>query len=166
MSEQGVIITETDYGTKGKAKKAIRRTPRKGTEEGRRMLDKWWDAVLQDAIRLCPKKTGALSRTIRIEKIPKGSMIGGVGGAPWAKAVGPQSELINKMIVAGGKMDAMTGIFVDYAMAVHDGYVHAKSGRWHVGVPFLSDALAFHSAELDAILKKIADRMKEEFGRD
>lgn len=150
-----IVITETDMGTKKKTLKAIARTYSVVNSVSRKKWDEWWNQVLHDAIELCPKLTGALSRTIRIENIGTLTM-------PYTAEsyVGIQetNELVDKMIVAGGEIDMVTGVYVDYAEAVHDGYV-SSGGNWIQGRPFLTQAIDMNLPSLNRKNEEIMNEM-------
>jgi len=97
MSEHGIHIIETDFGSKGRAKKATEQLPPTITAEGRWRLRVWWQRVLQTSRSLCGVDTGTLQATIRIEEK-------GMGGGPLEVVVSPEHELINSQIRAGGML--------------------------------------------------------------
>jgi len=136
-------LTETDFGSKGRAKTATERLAPEMSKEMKWRLRGWWERVKETARALCPVDTGTLRMTIRIE--PKGVSI---GGAPTFMVVAsPEHELINSQIVAGGLLvNPKTGRIVDYAQAVHDGTMRMMSR------PFITDAVNLHINELNKIL--------------
>ena len=152
----GLVMSETDYGSKKKAKKATERTPQKATDEARLQLELFWQKLVEDAYALCPKETGALADTIRTETNP-------VETAGGFERIATVHQLINKRLVAGGQFKK--GKFVNYAQAVHDGHV-SPTGKFVPPQPFLEDAIAMNSAELDRIIKRIGDKIVEDWGRD
>lgn len=148
-------FTETDFGSKGRAKKATERFPKRLTAEGKWRLKAWWLKVLGTAQMLCLAwafDTGTLYSTIRIEEnrpMPE--------GFPFEVAYASQNQMINSMIMAGGMaINPKTGRIVDYAQAVHDGHF-TTGGRWIPERPFLREAVNMHSTELDAILNKCVE---------
>jgi len=115
-------------------------------------LRAWWEKVKETAKALCPIDTGTLMMTIRIE--PAGVTI----GFYYEKVMGPEHELINSQIVAGGIMvNPKTGRIVDYAQAVHDGHF-TRSGRYIPENPFIRDAVNIHINELYQILGDSVDK--------
>jgi len=145
-----IRFTETDYGSKRRAKKATEEYSKRLTMEGKWRLKAWWYEVLGTAQMLCLAyafDTGTLWESIRIEEgrpMPE--------GYPYEVAFASQNEMINSMIIAGGiGINPKTGRVCDYAQAVHDGHF-SRSGAWIPEKPFLREAIERHMAELDKIL--------------
>lgn len=113
-------LTETDFGSKGRAKTAAGRLGPEINKKTKWRLQAWWFQVKETAKALCPIDTGTLRMTIRIE--PKGIS---VGGAPtFMVTVSPEHELINSQIVAGGMLiNPRTGRIVDYACFTKNNFV-------------------------------------------
>jgi len=148
MSKDGFWgLTETDFGSKGRAKTAAGRLSIEMSKEIKWRLRGWWYRVKETAKSLCMGygafDTGTLYRSIRIE--PKGIS---VGGAPtFMVTVSPEHDLIDEQIVAGGiGINPKTGRICDYAAAVHDGTMRMMAR------PFLQDAVNIHINELNKIL--------------
>lgn len=156
-----VIILESDAGTKKATKRATRRTSIKLSEDMKRSLGQWWDEVLMDAIFLCPKETGALSRTIRVEPLVE-ELAGGFAKEATITESGLPQNLIGSKIVAGGELDSLTGRFVNYAQARHDGHL-TRSGGWVEGVPFLTEAIEMNMPKLDMYIAQALDKMEREW---
>ena len=149
----GVIISESDGGTKKKLKKEIKKF-KGGVKDGVAIeLEKVMRKIRDDAVAICPKETGSLASTIRIASIPTGMMTGA-----WSRI--KEIMLFDKSIIAGDitKINPKSGRPVDYASWVHNGHV-MRDGRFWSGVPFLTEAIAMNEKELnDAInraLKKL-----------
>ena len=154
MAEGGIELTETDMGSKGRAKTATRRYPPELTRDLRTKTFLWWDKVRQTAQMLCPVDTGTLRATIRIEEGPAGFF---GGGAPYYEVAG--QTFIDSHIRAGGLLiNPKTGRITDYAAAVHDGHFTRGYGRWVPGVPFLTDAINMHIDELYKIVNSSVDK--------
>lgn len=76
-SESGVPVTpnsfvgmgETDFGTKGSAKKACKKLPDAISAEIRGKMMAWWNKVKQTAQALCPVDYGILQATVRVEPL-------------------------------------------------------------------------------------------------
>jgi len=154
MSDGFIEITETDFGSKGRAKKACDELPIEISKECKKDLEMWWETVLETAKRLCIEfgafDTFTLYNSIRIEDI--NIEIGG-----YYEKVAWAHDLINKRIVAGGPdfINPKTGKPCDYAISVHDGTgKNLKKGPR----PFLTLAIQMHWAELDMIINKAIDR--------
>lgn len=140
--------TETDFGSKERAKKACEEFPKAITKEAGWRMNAVWLKVLETARALCLGygifETGTLYRTIRIEK--KGTVKG--EGPPFEVVYTSESEMISSEIVAGGLLiNPKTGRICDYAQAVHDGHF-TISGNWIPPRPFLRDAIYIHIDEL------------------
>lgn len=146
-------MTESDFGSKGRAKTATGRLGPEISKETKWRLRAWWERVKETAKSLCVGygafDTGSLYRTIRIERKAIS-----IGGAPtFMVTVSPEHELINSQIVAGGMLiNPKTGRIVDYAAAVHDGSMKMPAR------PFLQDAVNIHINELNKILNDGIDK--------
>jgi len=153
-----IAIQEDDAGTKKDTLEALKKL-KKDIADGDKIqkeLARIWKKILRDAINMCPKDTGALARTIRITKVPTGSIMGG-----WSRI--KEITLFDRSIIAGDvtQTNPKTKTPVDYATWVHDGHVR-RDGLFHAGVPFLTHAIAMNEQELekaiDRALKKIAQK--------
>lgn len=152
MSGGFIQFTETDFGSKGRAKRATEEFPKGITREGKWRLEAWWFQVLQTARALCPVDTGTLMSTIRIE------MKGTSETGSYEISFVPKSDMLNSEIVAGGMLiNPKTGRMCDYAQAVHDGHF-TRSGKWVPEQPFLRMAVNLHIHELDKILLECVDK--------
>ena len=156
MSNQFIEITETDYGSKGRAIEATKKFPKALTASARWKLVWWWEEVLATAQALCPVKTGTLMATGRIEETDPS-----IGGYFEVGMTLEDTNIISKMIVFGGMLvNPETGRICDYAQAVHDGHF-TRSGRWIPPNPFIEMAIQIHMQELDTILGKSIDEVTE-----
>lgn len=154
MSHNFIEITETDMGSKARAKKATERFPKELTAQTRWKLVYWWEQVLATAQALCPVKTGTLQATGRIEETDPSI---GVGSYFERGMTIEDVNMISKMIVFGGMLvNPDTGRICDYAQAVHDGHF-TRSGRWIPPNPFIEMAIQIHIQELYSILGKSVD---------
>lgn len=154
-----IVIDEDDAGTKRKVINALERT-RKDIATGgdiARELDRVWNAIKDDAYKLCPKDTGALANSIRVVKIPTGAMIGG-----WSKI--KEISIFDRSIVAGDitKTNPKTKKPVDYATWVHDGH-KMPDGRLFTGVPFLTEAIAMHDEELNKAIQRALRKIGKKY---
>lgn len=152
-------FTESDSGSKDRAKKRAKRFSEQLTVEGRWRLKAWWYEVWMTARMYCLAwafDTGTLFSTIRIEEsrsMPE--------GYPYEVAFSSQNEMVNSMIIAGGyAINPKSGRIVDYAQFVHDGHF-TVGGRWMPPKPFLRQAIEDHRAELDMILKNCIEKVAE-----
>jgi len=150
-----IEFTETDYGSKARAKAVLEEFPKELTAECRWRIRVWWEKVLDMARQLCAAwayDTGTLYNTIRIE-----DQTISLGGS-FEKAVSPEAELIDSMIVAGGLLiNPKTGRICDYAQAVHDGHF-TRGGRWIPPKPFLQVAIDMFTEELITIINTALDK--------
>lgn len=145
-SDGWIELSETDYGSKGRARVAAERMPQKISEEARPQLQAWWERVKATAQSLCPIDTGSLMLSIRIEPLTI------TFGENFEIAVSPNEQLINSQIVAGGMIvNPKTGRLVDYAKAIEEGHF-TVSGSWVPPNPFLEMAINIHIGELYQIL--------------
>lgn len=99
MSRNFIEITETDYGSKARAKKATEMFPKELTAQARWKLVYWWEQVLATARALCPVKTGTLQATGRIEETDPSI---GAGSYFERGMTVEDTNMISKMIVFGG----------------------------------------------------------------
>ena len=153
MSQGFISLTETDYGSKARAKKATEELPLEISKECARELELWWQKVLETAKRLCIEygafDTFTLYNSIRIEDL-------GVITGQYFEKVAQAHDLINKMIVAGGAqfINPKTHKPCNYAESVHDGTGrNLKKGPR----PFLYDAIALNWNEYEQIMNRCLD---------
>jgi len=114
----GVIISESDGGTKKKLKKEIKKF-KGGVKDGVAIeLEKVMRKIRDDAVAICPKETGTLASTIRIASVPTGMMTGA-----WSRI--KEIMLFDKSIIAGDitKINPKSGRPVDYACFTKDNFV-------------------------------------------
>lgn len=150
-------VDETDSGTKGKLATALE-TMRKDYSSGiivSSELTKVWNKIKDDAIALCPKDTGALSRTIKV--VNANGMTGN-----WSRI--KDVTVFDKTITAGdlSTINPKTKRPVDYGTWVHDGHAMANGG-YYMGVPFLSMAIFMNSEELDAAIDRALKKIGKKF---
>jgi len=153
-------LTETDFGTKKKARKAIKRIERGKGKKFHQAMKEYVEAVLADARLMCPVGTpmstgipnyvgGSLKGSIRLitREVAKGG-----------EFVAGRDITEEYMIVAGGApfINPNTNRFVDYAQAVHDG-TSKMAPR-----PFLTDALAKNKQKFDMIIDRYMKSAYEE----
>ena len=160
MSSKGFQFTETDSGTKEKAKRALGRTHRDLGKKFREAAESYWWKVWETARQLCIEfgafDTGTLYESIRLiwQYEPYGGLY----------EVGVSSAGVNMyaMIKVGGMeyINPKTGRVCNYAQAVHDGtqYMAAR--------PFLTDAIAICEGYLQAVLQGSVDEALTGFERD
>lgn len=161
---RGFVFTETDFGTKRKAKVALARTHRELDSEFRLAAREYWWRVWETARTLCPVDTGALMNSIRL------IWMVGYGGGPevpfagevFEVAISSQGIEMTAMIKAGGEgwINPKTGWYVDYAQAVHDGT------RYMAARPFLTEAIAMNEAYLQQVLARHVDKALSAFERE
>jgi hypothetical protein len=156
-----IVIIESDHGTKRKHRDAAIRTGEAVKKSSKKHLGAWWEHVAETAIAICPKETGALSRTIRIEKVDT------VVSADTKEVfVGDEKNvIINQKIVVGGEIDMITGKDVNYGTFVHDGHI-STNGVWVEAQPFLEYAIELDSPLLDWAEKQILEDMGREWVKD
>lgn len=113
-------------------------------------LDDVWQQILEAAIEMCPKETGALASSIRLEGesgYSRGAIgVSGISGG----------EFYSNSIYAGRAdvINPVTGEPTDlYALFVHDGHA-MPNGEFYEGVPFLADAVAEYQNELDTAVDR------------
>lgn len=113
-------------------------------------LDATWQKILEAAIEICPKDTGALASSIRIE-----GESGYSRGAIMVSGVA-NDDFYSSSIYAGRAdvVNPVTGEPTDiYALFVHDGHA-MPNGMFYEGVPFLADAVAEYQDELDSAVDR------------
>jgi len=165
MSE-GLVVTESDEGTKEKLKQTIKKDKKEIAESFEQAMENWWEKVWETARNLCIEygaiDTWTLWNSIRIEDVL--GAVGGtyMGGPAYEVMAGPEVQAeITKMIVAGGGgfINPKTGKECNYAESVHEGTgKNIEQGPR----PFLSDAINQNMAELDAIIAKFLKEIEGE----
>jgi hypothetical protein len=153
-----VVITESDNGTKGRVKQTLRDISTELPAQVAQELEDVWNRIWMDAIDLCPKKTGALAASINV--ISGGIGVGGGLGQERTARSPISNWIFDRTIVAGDEtvINPETGkTTAEYAEWVHDGHI-MRDGTFWEGVPFLTQALMAHEAELEAA---VAKAMKE-----
>lgn len=154
-----VIVEETDAGTKKKAKEALQKL-KSDFEKGNiisKELNRVMMKIKSDAKTLCPKDTGTLAGTIRISRIPMGTMIGA-----WSHV---KAVTIFNMSIVAGDLTAINPKYnrpCDYAAWVHDGH-KMRDGSFWAGVPFLTEAIAMNEGELDKAIKRALKKLGKKF---
>lgn len=154
-----VVIEEDDAGTKKKTKEAIARL-KKDFEDGTiisKELEQVMIKIRNDAKVACPKETGTLAGTIRLSKIPMGAMTGG-----WSHV---KAITIFNMSIVAGDLTAINPKYnrpCDYATFVHDGH-KMRDGSFWAGVPFLTEAIAANSGELDKAIERALKKLGKKF---
>lgn len=96
-----IKFTETDFGSKSRAKYRAKRFSERLTTEGKWRLKEWWNRVLLTAQMLClgwAFDTGTLWGSIRIEE----KDIGSREGFPFEVAFTSENVMIHSQIIAGG----------------------------------------------------------------
>jgi hypothetical protein len=161
----GMVIEETDEGTKPLVAAELQRIPDQITEETKAKLDAIWDKIYEAALMLCPVDTGTLLSTIRI--VSSGE-IGGLGGGEDSPEGGAGEKAItiyDSTIIAGDESvrNEKTGEPCIYAEWVHDGHF-CRGERWVEGVPFLEMAIDMYAEELDEALDEVMDVVGGESG--
>lgn len=149
----GMAISETDNGTKQVVADTMRDYGVALPEAIAAELDTIWDQIRNDAIDLCPKESGALASSIELESE------GGSGARGIASVSG--NEFYHNAIYAGNddthnERGQPTSLYVNW---VHDGHKMPNGSFWE-GVPFLTQALENHEAELE----EAVDRALQEMG--
>jgi len=153
-----VVIEESDGGTKALMKKKLKKMKESVDQAIAGELNLVWANILNDAIRFCPKETGALASTIKIIE----GMLGGLGmGRMVGKAV------FDRTIIAGDAtiINPKSGIPVIYASWVHDGHIMPDGTFWG-GIPFLTEALANNEGDLMKAVERALKRLGKEFERN
>lgn len=113
-------------------------------------LDIVWQQILEAAIELCPKETGALASSIRLESesgYNRGAIsVSGIAGDDFysSSIFAGRADVINP--VSGEPTDL-------YALFVHDGHA-MPNGEFYEGVPFLADAVDEYQDELDTAVDR------------
>jgi hypothetical protein len=157
---RGFVITETDSGTKEKARRALSATYKKLDKEFLEAAKEYWYKVWQTARQLCLQygayDTGALYNSIQLlwQSVPYGGL--------YEIGVSSRGVEMTSMIKVGGAgfINPKTGKFVDYAQAVHDGT------RYMAARPFLTDAIVLCEPFLQAVLTKHVDIALSRFERE
>ncbi|GEM_PF-1699953 len=151
-------LEETDNGSKKKVSEELGGLGKKLNDDLRERLEKIWNDIYNDAVAECPVDTGSLVTSIKL--VVDDSNLEGGGAGIDISSSGMSENVYNGTITAGDDaiINPKNGIPTStYAIMVHDGHF-TVDGTWVEGIPFLSDALDKHSAELEAA---IDDAMKE-----
>ena len=157
---KGFEFSETDSGTKEKAKLAVARTSTALNKKFTEALKSYWWKVWETARQLCiaygAYDTGTLYESIRL--------IWGFepSGGLFEVAVSSEGVEMSAMIKVGGQefINPRTGRACNYAQAVHDGT------RYMMARPFLVDAITMCEGYLQEVLDKNIDAALREFERD
>jgi hypothetical protein len=151
-------VVETSYGTKRDAKFALKRIKEKGGRRWQHLMYRYWLRVYFYAIQECPVDTGALRASIRISRSSKE-----VSGEGVVYRGVPGDEKWEYYISAGGNgiINPKHKKEVDYASAVHDGYV-TNSGVFRMGNPFLERAIR----RGDSDFNRYFEQWYEEIGKE
>jgi len=161
-----VRIEETDLGTKQATKDKIREIQKEKYQKFIWLSWRYWNKVYQYALQECPVGTpastgrkgyigGSLRASIRIARGTPSDRIFKMG--PFGVSISGQDEYswtYHIQAGGGGVINPNYGREVDYAKAVHDGWVNRK-GIFRPGNPFLTRALMRGEAEF----KKMTDEM-------
>lgn len=153
-------IEEYDFDTKHATIKKIRQMQREIPSRFDAAIFRWWKKVYMAALELCPVETGALRASIRIQRGKGNTKKFEVSRQP----SGVQTEYY---IVAGGGgvINPRHRREVDYAAAVHDGYVRSDGYVWP-GNPFLERAIQRHIGTMEEEIKKYMDWQQKEWAED
>lgn len=142
-------------------------TEKQSIVEFKTSFEEYFQVLLEAAHRHCPKDTGALDSTIRLEDISASmeSSIGTeMGYTPPISEDIQSTEVVReagfgKRIVAGGMaINPRTGREVDYASYVHDGHF-TKGGGFVMPRPFLDDAMREAEAYLESVWTKYSQKV-------
>lgn len=152
-------VIETSFGTKQATVDKIDEINRLKGKKRQWLMYRYWLKVYENALRECPVDTGALRASIRISK-SEGF------GEKYEKAVHIKGadESWDYYIIAGGGgiINPKHKKEVDYALAVHDGFVD-KGGMWHPGNPFLERAFNQAEEELNKSLNEYLDWIEKKW---
>jgi hypothetical protein len=143
-------VEVTDSGTMIQTELTMEEIRRNIEMEVASQLDIIWIQILGAAVELCPKETGALASSIRLES-ESGYARGAIGVAGIAG-----EEFYSNSIYAGrfDVINPVTGEPTDlYALFVHDGHA-LPNGGFYEGVPFLAEAVEEYQSELDACVDR------------
>jgi len=157
---RGFVITETDSGTKEKAKRALSETYKKVDKEFIEAVKEYWYKVWLTAKQLCLQygafDTGTLYESIELvwERVPYGGL--------YEIGVSSRGAEMVAMIRVGGSVyvNPKTGKFVDYAQAVHDGTRYMRER------PFLTDAIVLCEPFYQQVMMGHVDMALSRFERD
>ena len=162
---EGILIRETDLGSKKKARTAIKRIKLTKKEQLLMNVEQAVDKITMDAKRLCPVgspattgkrfyRGGSLKRSIRKQQAKQEVSKTGY--------VAREDVGFGWRILAGGPpyINPNYPKIVDYAQAVHDG-----TGKM-APRPFLTDALEMNRATLDDAIDRYLQHIEKEWARD
>jgi hypothetical protein len=150
-----IRLVEQDFGTKAATAKVLRKMYHEHPDFFDLALWQWWRQVYLDAIKFVPVDTGALRRSIRIQRGAQGSGPYNVGAGVTTVNKQELDEVVREFyILAGGfgVINPKHNREVDYAQAVHDGYQTSRG--WRPGRPFLTRALNKHIGTLASDMEK------------
>lgn len=163
-------IVETSLGTKKGAKQALQRIKKGKKKQFQWLMYRYWLKVYQYALEECPVGTplstgiknymgGSLRASIRISRTGKS----GEGKFGVSRAM-PDDTRWEYYITAGGQgvINPNYGRVVDYAAAVHDGYL-SRSGRFIAPNPFLNRAIMRAEGEFREMSRKMMDWVEREW---
>jgi len=162
-----MTIVEQDFGTKAATAQVLERMHRQHPRYFDMALWGWWKKVYLDAIKYVPVDTGALRHSIRIQRgrQPQGPFNTGAGlGRINGKDL---DEYATEFYILAGGMGVINPkkeTEVDYAQAVHDGYV--SGGSWHQGRPFLTQAIEKNIGTLSTDMEKYLNWYEENWQSD
>jgi len=148
------VVFESDSGTKRKTRDKIEEVSEDLVEEVREKLEILVDQIVEDAIALCPKDTGALASSIQK----------GEGGTLTASE---PNTIIDVVISAGDPsiINPKTGIPTsNYVNFVHDGHAFKGGRGMYFGVPFLVEAIMLHEDEIEELVDKALQELMSRGG--
>ena len=157
-------IVETSFGTKRLTIEKIQKIKRLKGRRWQWLMWRYWMKVYQYALQECPRQTGALAASIRVKR-------GNPRGRQWqsgpfgvTRAL-PNDERWIYHISAGGAgvINPIHKREVDYAKAVHDGWVDPRTGRWHPGNDFLNRAILRAEVDFRNTIKQMMDWVEKEW---
>ena len=157
-------IAETSFGTK---RATIEKIDEIIELKGRRfqwLMYRYWLRVYEYAIAECPVQTGALRASIRIHRGAIRSRSYNPGAFGVTMGFATTEERWEYYITAGGAgiINPIHKREVDYAKAVHDGWVDGR-GRLHLGNPFLTRAIMRAEGEFRETVKDMLDWVEKKW---
>lgn len=149
-------IEEKDFGSKRRAKEAIKRVHRQRVPAIRRNTKAYLRALRDMAKQICTTygavRTGRLRESIRIvRKLPS---------QPYTVAYGGRRAQYTGHVVAGGKI--IKGKMVNYAQIVHDGGPSGNRKGYIRARPFLKDA--YYTVRVDKYLDDMVSEITQGWG--
>jgi hypothetical protein len=122
-------------------------------------LNKVWMKIWEDAIDRCPKKTGALAASINVIE----GAIGLIGAGLTMNPRSTIGQFIFDRTLTAGDVTVINPETKkptsEYAQWVHEGHIMRDGHMWE-GVPFLTEALKAHEAELESAIAKALKELK------